>query len=56
MLNLEKEEVEKVEWASLEKIKELREKGIFLEYHYDCLKECMYFLEKIKEGERKCIN
>ena len=55
MLNLEKEEVEKTEWASLEKIEELRERGIFLECHYDCLRECIYFLEKIKEEEQKNV-
>ena len=55
ILNLEKEEVEKVEWASLEKIKELRQKGIFLECHYDCLRECMYFLKKIEEEEKKNV-
>ena len=56
-LTLEKEEVEKVEWASLEEIDKLKEKGIFLECHYECLKECVYFLERIEEGEKeKCIN
>ena len=54
-LKLQKEEVEKTEWASLEKIEELREKGIFLECHYDCLRECIYFLEKIKEEEKKNV-
>ena len=33
----------------------MREKGIFLECHYDCLKECMYFLGKIKEEEQKNV-
>ncbi len=55
-LTLEPREVEKVEWMSLEKIISLRENGIFLEEHYDCLQECLYFLNKIKEGEQKCIN
>ena len=54
-LKLQIEEVEKTEWASLEKIEELREKGIFLECHYDCLRECIYFLEKIKEEEKKNV-
>lgn len=54
-LKIEKEEVEKVEWASLEKITTLKEKGMFLKYHYDCLKECMYFLEKIEEEEKKNV-
>ena len=54
-LQLEKEEVEDVKWASLEEINKMREKGIFLECHYDCLKECMYFLEKIKEEEKKHV-
>ena len=54
-LKLEEEEVEKVEWASLEKIKTLKEKNLFLEYHYACLQECMYFLEKIKEEEKKNV-
>ena len=54
-LKLQIEEVEKTEWASLEKIEELREKGIFLECHYDCLRECIYFLEKIKEEEQKNV-
>ena len=54
-LKLQIEEVEKTEWASLEKIKELRQKGTFLECHYDCLRECMYFLEKIEEEEKKDV-
>ena len=54
-LQLEKEEVEDVKWASLEEINKMREKGIFLECHYDCLKECMYFLGKIKEEEQKNV-
>ena len=54
-LTLEKEEVEIVKWMSLEEIKTLREKNLFLEYHYDCLQECMYFLEKIKEEEKKNV-
>ena len=54
-LTLEKEEVEIVKWMSLEEIKTLREKNLFLEYHYDCLQECMYFIEKIKEEEKKNV-
>ena len=54
-LKLEKEEVETVKWMTLEEIKKLREKNLFLEYHYDCLQECIYFLEKIKEEENKNV-
>ena len=54
-LKLEKEEVEDVKWMSLEEIKKLRREDAFLECHYDCLKECMYFLEKIKEEEKKHV-
>ena len=54
-LKLEKEEVETVKWISLKEIKTLKEKNAFLECHYDCLKECMYFLEKIKEEEKKNV-
>ena len=54
-LKLEKEEVEDVKWMSLEEIKKLRKKDAFLECHYDCLKECMYFIEKIKEEENKHV-
>lgn len=54
-LKLEKEEVETVKWMSLEEMKTLRENDLFLEYHYDCLQECIYFLEKLKEKEKKNV-
>ena len=54
-LKLAKEEVETVDWMSLEDIETLNEKNLFLEYHYDCLKECMYFFNKIEEGEKKNV-
>ena len=54
-LKLEKEEVETVKWMSLEEIKTWREKNLFLDYHYDCLQECIYFLEKIAEGEKENV-
>ena len=54
-LKLEKEEVETVKWISLKEIKTLKEKNAFLECHYDCLQECMYFIEKIKEKEKKNV-
>ena len=54
-LQLEKEEVETVKWMSLEEMKTLREKNLFLDYHYDCLQECIYFLEKLKEEEEKNV-
>ena len=54
-LKLEKEEVETVKWISLKEIKTLKEKNAFLECHYDCLQECMYFIEKIKEEEKKNV-
>ena len=54
-LNLEQREVETVKWMNLEEIKTLKENDAFLECHYDCLQECMYFLEKIKEEEKKNV-
>ena len=35
--------------------KTLREKNLFLEFHYDGLQECIYFLEKIAEGEKENV-
>ena len=54
-LKLEKEEVETVKWMTLEEIKKLREKNLFLEYHYDALQECIYFLEKLQEKEKENV-
>lgn len=54
-LKLEKEEVENVKWMTLKEIETLKQKGLFLECHYDCLQECMYFIEKIKEEEKKNV-
>lgn len=54
-LKLEKEEVEKVKWMTLKEIETLKQKGLFLECHYNCLQECMYFIEKIKEEEKKNV-
>ena len=55
-LKLEKEEVENVEWANLKQIRNLKEKGTFLEYHYNCLKECIYFIKEVEEEKKRCIN
>ncbi len=55
-LKLEPKEVENVAWINLEAILELKEKETFLDCHYECLQECLYFLKKIREGEEKCIN
>ena len=54
-LQLEKKEVESVKWMNLEEIKHLKENDAFLECHYDGLQECIYFLEKIKEEEKKNV-
>ena len=55
-LKLEKEEVENVEWANLKQIRNLKENGTFLEYHYNCLKECIYFIKEVEEEKKRCIN
>ena len=54
-LKLEKKEVETVKWMNLEEIKNFRKNNAFLECHYDCLQECMYFLGKIQEEEKKNV-
>ena len=51
-LKIQKEEVEKVKWASLEEIKKMKQKGEFSKSHYDCLKECLYFMKKIEEKKK----
>ena len=55
-LKLQKEEVDKVKWASIDEVEDMKRNGEFLESHYDCLKECMYFLEKVEEEKKECIN
>lgn len=55
-LKLQKEEVDGVKWASIDEIEDMKQDGEFLKQHYDCLKECMYFLEKVEEEKKECIN
>lgn len=52
ILKLEPEEVESVKWMNLEEIKTLKKENLFLNCHYEALQECLYFIEKIKEGEK----